>query len=89
MSGRTFPSLLRQAELLDGMVGHCLMRGGVPAGEALIGITGAEARELQALARLRDPAADRRLMIARPKGRPHEVWRQAGRTGRRTDAKER
>ncbi|RUM19293.1 hypothetical protein EFQ99_31490 [Rhizobium vallis] len=44
-------SLLRQAELLDGIVGHCLMRGGAPADEALITITRDEAGELQALVR--------------------------------------
>lgn len=51
MSGRASQSILRQAELLDGLVGHCLMHGGAPAGEALVTITRAEAGELQALAR--------------------------------------
>ena len=52
MSRRQPRSILRQAELLDGLVGHCLMRGGAPADEALITISRAEASELQALARL-------------------------------------
>lgn len=50
MKGR-HRSLLRQAKLLDGIVGHCLMHGGAPADEALITITRDEAGELQALAR--------------------------------------
>ena len=54
MSARGKPphSIRRQAELLDGLVAHCLMRGGAPACEALITITRDEASELQALARM-------------------------------------
>lgn len=54
MSARRMPthSIRRQAELLEGLVAHCRMRGGAPAGEALITITRDEASELQALARL-------------------------------------
>lgn len=43
-------SMLEQAEMIDRLVGRCVMRGGVVADESLLAITGQTAENLSSLA---------------------------------------